>query len=146
MKKTLLVLVFAVILTGIIFTGCKSNKQKIETAQENVDDANEALDEANDAYLKDIEKYRIEAANKIAANEQITIDFNKRIETEKLEAQVEYKLKIAELDKKNTDLKKKMDDYKETGKENWEKFKKEFNKDMEELGKAFKDLTVKNSK
>ena len=27
----------------------------------------------------------------------------------------------------------------------WEKFKVEYNHDMDELGKAFKDLTVKNT-
>ena len=39
-----------------------------------------------------------------------------------------------------------MDEYNQEGKENWEKFKTEFSHDMDELGKAFKDLTVKNTK
>ena len=55
-------------------------------------------------------------------------------------------MKVADLDKKNSDMKKKMADYKASNKENWENFKTEFNHDMNELGQAFKDLTVKNTK
>jgi len=146
MKKTVLVVAIAMFLISSVFTACKSNEQKVEDAQDKVENANSDLDDANLEYYKEIEAYRKETADKIAANEQITIEFNKRIELEKLDAQAEYKLKIKELEQQNTDLEKRMADYKESGKENWEKFKKEFNKDMEELGKAFKDLTVKNTK
>jgi len=64
----------------------------------------------------------------------------------KKEAAADYKIKVDELEQKNSDLKKQMDDYKAEGKEKWEKFKTEFGHDMDELGNAFKDFTVKNVK
>lgn len=125
---------------------CNSSTDKVEDAQTNVVEANKELDEANMEYMADMEKYRAETAEKVAANEVIIKDFNARIASRKQDAQVEYKQKIAELELKNTDLKKKIDNYKQDGKENWEKFKIEFNRDMEELGKAFEDLAVQNVK
>ena len=125
---------------------CNSSTDKVEDAQTNVVEANKELDEANIEYMADMEKYRAETAEKVAANEVIIKDFNARIASRKQDAQVEYKQKIAELELKNTDLKKKIDNYKQDGKENWEKFKIEFNRDMEELGKAFEDLAVQNVK
>jgi hypothetical protein len=104
------------------------------------------LDIAQAEYMADMAKYKTETAEKIAANDLIIKDFNDRIASQKKDAKVEYKQKVASLEQKNTDMKKKMDDYKLEGKENWEKFKTEFNHDMDELGKAFKDLTVKNVK
>jgi hypothetical protein len=125
---------------------CNSSTDKVEDAQTDVVEANKELDEANIEYMADMEKYRAETAEKVAANEVIIKDFNARIASRKQDAQVEYKQKIAELELKNTDLKKKIDNYKQDGKENWEKFKIEFNRDMEELGKAFEDLAVQNVK
>lgn len=125
---------------------CNSSADKVEDAQTDVVEANKELDEANIEYMADMEKYRAETAEKVAANEVIIKDFNARIASRKQDAQADYKQKIAELELKNTDLKKKIDNYKQDGKENWEKFKIEFNRDMEELGKAFEDLAVQNVK
>lgn len=144
MKKSIIVV--AIFVFAIIVGACSSPTEKVEDAKVNVVEANKELDKANTEYMVDMAKYKTETAEKIAANEVIIKDFNARITSQKKDAQVEYKQKIAELEQKNTDMKKKMDDYKLDGKENWEKFKTEFNHDMDELGKAFKDLTVKNVK
>lgn len=104
------------------------------------------MEEATDDYQAEVAKYKIETADKIAANEKSIAEFNTRISTEKKEAREDYKKKIADLEAKNSDLKMKMDTYKADSKENWEKFKVEFSRDMDELGQAFKDLTVKNVK
>ena len=103
-------------------------------------------DEANTDYQVEVDKYRLETAEKIAENEKSIKEFNLRVASEKKEAREDYKKKIAELEAKNSDLKMKMDNYKADSKENWVKFKVEFSRDMDELGAAFKDLTVKNVK
>ena len=118
----------------------------MENAEEKVEAATEDLNDANEAYQKEIDTYRREADEKIAANNKSIAEFNARIALEKKDAQDDYKRQIAALEQKNSDLKKKMDDYKADGKEKWEQFKTEFSRDMDELGKAFKDLTVKNVK
>lgn len=144
MKKTILMLTASLLITGGIVTGCNTPAEKVEKAQQEVDEANNKLDKVTDEYQADIAKYRLEATERIAANEKSIAEFNARIDDQKKVAKADYTIKIAELEKKNTDMKKKMDDYKEDGKDKWEKFKLEFNHDLEELGKAFKDLTVKN--
>lgn len=146
MKTTFVALAIFTFITSTLILSCNSAEKKVENAQTDVVDANKDLEKANEDYMAEVAAYKKETAEKIAANEQSIIEFNARIATEKKDARVAYKQKIAELEMKNTDMKKKMDDYKEDGKENWEKFKTEFNHDMDELGKAFKDLTVKNVK
>jgi len=146
MKKTILVFAAIACISGPLLTSCNTPSEKVENAQEDVKDAKMDLKEANEDYLVDVENYRKETAEKIAANNQSIAEFKARKEADKKEAREEYNEKVAKLEQKNTDLQKKMDDYKMDGKDNWEKFKIEFNHDMEELGQSFKDLTVKNTK
>lgn len=146
MKKSILIVAVSALIGGGILISCNTPAEKVENAENKVAEANNNLDSANKAYLADIENYRKETADKIAANEKSVADFNERIETEKKETRAEYKKKIAELNKKNSDMKKRMDDYKADGKGKWEIFKAEFSHDMDGLGKAFKDLTTKNVK
>lgn len=143
MKKSILVIAAS---TFIAVVSCNSPVEKVKNAQEDVAVANENLDKANQEYIADISNYRKEVAQKIEANNASIADFKSRIEHEKKETRAEYMKKMEELEMKNSDAKKKMDEYNQEGKDNWEKFKTEFNHDMDELGKAFKDLTVKNTK
>jgi hypothetical protein len=146
MKKSILMLAAFAVMAATTLTGCNSPAKKVEEAQNDVKEANKDLAKANEEYLADIESYRKETAEKIAANDKSIAESNARIKEQKREAAVDYKMKIAKLEQTNSDMKKHMDEYKAEGKEKWEKFKTEFNHDMEELGKAFKDLTVKNVK
>jgi len=146
MKKSILVFSAFALMAAMGLTGCNSPAKKVEEAQNDVKEANKGLAKANEEYLEDMESYRKETADKIAANDKSIAEFNSRIKEQKREAAADYKLKISKLEQKNSDMKKHLDEYKAEGKENWEKFKTEFNHDMEELGKAFKDLTVKNVK
>jgi len=146
MKKTILLITSSALLFAGMLTSCYSSAEKVENAQDNVAEANKDLNIANQEYLADIEAYKKEATARIDANNQSIAEFNKRIESKKLDAKIDYQKKIAELDQKNSDLKKKLDNYKADGKDNWEKFKEEFSRDVENIGQAFKDLTVKNVK
>lgn len=146
MKLSLLTLsAFSLFALGT-FNGCNTPAEKVEKAETKVAEANKDLDQANEEYTADIEKYRVENAAKVAANDKALAEFKIRIASEKKETREAYLKKIAELEKKDSDLKKRLADYKATGKDNWQIFKTEFNHDMDELGKAFKDLTVKNVK
>lgn len=137
MKKSIFMLASLILITSSILTSCNTPAEKVENAKENVDKANFDLYEANQEYLADVEKYRKESADKIAANNKSIAEFKARIAQEKKEAQVTYSQRITVLEQKNSDLKKKMDVFKAESKEQWEKFKEEFSKDMDELGTAF---------
>jgi septal ring factor EnvC (AmiA/AmiB activator) len=144
MKKSILTL--AAIAGISIITSCSSPAQKVEIEEKNVINANKDLDEANVEYMTEVDRYRKETADRIAANEKNIADFNLRIEHEKKDAKADYEKKIADLEKKNSDMKMKMADYKADSKENWAAFKAAFNRDMDDLGDALKKLTTNEPK
>jgi PBP1b-binding outer membrane lipoprotein LpoB len=147
MKKIILTVALPTLLgVALIFTSCSTPAEKVKDAKENVVEAKKDLKDAKEAYLADIVTYRKYVAERIETNNQSIVAFTKLIENQKVEARKDYKLKIAELEKKNSDLKKRLNDYKENGQSNWETFKIEFDRDMEALGLAFKNLTVNNVK
>ncbi len=141
MKITILAL--AVITSFSI--SCTTPAEKVEKAEVKVEEANNNLDKANAEYLADIEKYKAETGVKIAENEKTIAEFKLRIAKGKKEDRAMYDLKIAELELKDIEMKKRMDNYQPSTIDNWQLFKAEFSHDMDELGKAFKDLTVKNT-
>ena len=145
MKSSLRMLPATILLAAALLSSCNTPAQKVENAQEAVIDAKQDLKQAREAYTLDIENYRKETAERIAANNRTIAAFNERIASQKKEAKEDYRKTIAELEQKNTDMKKRMEEYKEDGRENWDVFKAEFNRDMEKLGQAFKAFTVRNT-
>jgi uncharacterized protein YhaN len=145
MKKFIWPIAVSFLFSGILFTSCNSPSQKVENAEANVEAAQKDLEKAQQEYLADVENYRRQTALKIQANNKSISDFNASVEAEKAEVKAAYKMKVAELEKKNNDLQLKLDGYKAENKDKWEAFKMEFNRDMDQLGTALKDLTVRNN-
>ena len=143
--KTVLLASFG-LLMGSISMSCNSPAKKVENAEDKVLEANKDLNQANQEYVTDIENYRKETAEKVAANEKTIADFNLRIASEKKVAKMDYQKQVAVLEKQNSDLKMRLENYKEEGKEKWEIFKTKFTHDMEVMGDALKNLTVKKGK
>jgi TolA-binding protein len=144
MKKSILkftVTAFAII---TVLVSCSSPAEKVEKAETKVMEANNNLDSAIKNYQTDMNAFRIETANRIAANEKTIAEFNLKTAKDKKEARADYLKKMAVLEKKNAELKKKLADYKDDGDDKWKTFKAEFNKEMEDLGKSIKDLTSKH--
>lgn len=133
-----------ILVSGLLLTSCKNSAEKVVDAQEDVNEAEQKLAEEKQAFLMDVEAYKKENADKIAANEKSIDDFNARIAKQKKEARVAYQKQIEELNQKNSDMKMKMESFKTESQDDWEKFKVEFNQDMEELGVAFEGFTKKN--
>jgi hypothetical protein len=146
MKKSIVQFAVSACSVAFIAIGCSSPAEKVEKAQEQVVEANNNLDTAIKNYQADINAYRIETANRIAANELAIANFNEKIANEKKEAKADYLKKIAALEKRNADMKIKLAEYKEDGDDKWKTFKAEFNKEMDDLGKSIKDLVTKDKK
>jgi hypothetical protein len=144
MKKSIVQFVVSACSIAFIAIGCSSPAEKVENAQEQVVEANNNLDTAIKNYQADINAYRIETANRIAANELAIAKFNVKIANEKKEAKADYLKKIAALEKRNTEMKVRLQDYKDDGDSKWKTFKAEFGKEMDDLGKSIKDLTTKD--
>ena len=144
MKKSSMPIMASIFLSTILTISCASPSEKVENAKEEVVEANNNLDTAIKNYQADINAYKIETANKIAANELAIKNFNLKIEKEKKEVRAIYLSKIEALEKKNTDMKNKLDGYQDDGNDKWKTFKAEFSKEMDDLGKSIKDLTKKD--
>lgn len=143
MKKTVLILTIGGLISGVMLTGCDSPAQKVENAQNTVTEANKSLDKANADYQTDIDNYRKQTADKIAANNKSYADFKERMEKEKKNIKADNQKKLDAIEQKNSDLQKKMDDFKASTKENWEAFQSDFNRQMDGLAQDFKDLENK---
>jgi hypothetical protein len=146
MKKRIFKIATLVFMGVAILTGCETSAEKVAKAEINLSQANKDLDEAQEEYVADIENYKKETDEKIAANEKSITEFEARITNEKKEAKDDYNKKIIALQQKNIDMKKRMDDYKADGKEKWELFKADFTKGMNDIGESLRDLTSKHSK
>ncbi len=130
---------------GVVLTiaSCTSTPtEKLVIAQETAKQANNDLEKAKVEYLNEIDSYRKDANDKIAANEKSIAEFKARVANEKNDVRAEYKLKIAELDLKNSDMKKQINDYKADSKDKWENFKIQFTKSLNDLGVSFKNLAA----
>jgi phosphoenolpyruvate-protein kinase (PTS system EI component) len=144
--KNSIILFSVFLLTGVsLVQSCESSAEKVKEENENVQEANENLEEAKREYEADMVKFKEDQLVAIAENEKSIQDFKMKIASDK-KVTAEYKDEILNLEMKNQMLSQKMDGYQGQSKENWEAFKVEYKHDMESFGKAFKDLTTKNTK
>ena len=153
-NRSVFFLTIATLISGSIFTGCKSNSDKEADAIENVQEANDDLDAVTDQANKDAstkandaewQTYKEEANKTIAENEARIEELKSAMKKPGKTFDATYAKSIGALEERNTNLKTKISDY-ENNQTDWESFKREFDSDMSGLGQAFKDLTVNNRK
>lgn len=144
MKYSIIMISTFALLAAAYFTSCNTSGTQLKNSEYKVTEAKKDLSDANAEYLEDLKKYRADADIQIEKNKDSIKEFKARVSSEKKEAQVGYELKIAELEKKNTEMKKKLDQYSGKSADQWESFKTEFNRDMKNLGDAFRDMTANN--
>lgn len=136
MNKSIVILA---ILTGIIFTSCKTAQQKEEMAKENVINANQDLKDTKISNANEWLTFKRESQEKILDNEKritkLKVEMNKPGST----FDGLYRTRIEKLEAKNTELKMKLDSYNGNETE-WNTFKNDFNRDIDEIGKNIKDL------
>lgn len=145
MKNKLSRLAALVFISSTLLSACDMQDKKTEKSQEVVQDAKQNVAEANLELNKAIEEFKVESAELIVANEKKIAEFKDKIAVENAENKAKLEKKLAELEQKNKEMKAKLAAYKNSGNGQWDAFKTEFNHDMKELGKAFSDLTVKNT-
>lgn len=146
MKKSILTITALTCISLLSLTSCDNTAQNVADAKSEVKEANMDLEKANKEHEAEVEKFRKEAAEKIAENEKSIAEFKARKAADKKIATDDYNKKLEALEHKNSDMKKQMDDYKFTSEEKWELFKTEFSNGLSEIGKAFTDLTASNDK
>ena len=154
MKKFIYTFAVTAFLAVMVFTSCKSNTEKEADATEKVIDANENLDAVNEDINDDEAKkandmewqtYKEEVNTSVAANEVRIAELKAALKKPGNTFDSNYSKSIQSLEDRNASLKLKIKNY-ENNQTDWDSFKREVDSDMTELGKAFKDLTVKNTK
>jgi predicted nucleic acid-binding Zn-ribbon protein len=143
MKVTLFKIVFTASVLAFAVTSCSDELAK--TSNENVNNTGANAD-ADKMRAEEMEAYKKESRDKIAANEKIVSDLKARVNMSTQDARDNYNRKIEMLEKRNNELKAKLESLQDRTAEEWNEFKKEFNHDMSELGEAFEDLTKNNVK
>ncbi len=153
MKKTFFTLTSIFLGSIALLLSCKEAKTKVEKAEIKVQEAKQDLVESKeDLYYVQLDtiinynQYRLEAEKAIIDQEKKIKEYKIKKAKEQKEFNDEYNKKLLDLENKNKQLKKRLAEYKDTGDDKWLNFKKEFNHDMNEFGKAFKDLTIENTK
>jgi hypothetical protein len=142
MKKILLAFAALTFIAGMALTGC-SNSAQNASANNSTKDTIIKGDVDSLVYISDIETYKKQTNDSIAANQKSIDEFNTRIANEKEEDREEYKEKITELNRKNSDLKRRLDEYKADGKAKWIAFKTGVDTDMHKLGRSITELKNK---
>ena len=146
MKKSILHIAIAAIITAVLLTSCKSSANKVDAAQDNVTEAKVELNKANDELAIEVAKFQAESDSQIVSNQNTIAEINKSIANEKKEVKEKFETRIAELESKNKEMKKKISEYKAESKDNLESFRNELRHDMNELGQALRDFTKDNKK
>ncbi|MDD2584392.1 MAG: hypothetical protein PHE99_05565 [Bacteroidales bacterium] len=153
MKIPILYITSIFLISLTMLSGCKSRAQKVENAEDKVQDVKKDLaDSKKELYqirldtISNYEQFKIEAHKIIIVQKKNIADFKAVLASKKRDINADYDKKLLELENKNSELKKKLADYKDDGQDKWDAFKKEFSYDIKELGKAFKDLTIQNTK
>ncbi|MGM0622160.1 MAG: hypothetical protein ACQETJ_13995 [Bacteroidota bacterium] len=141
-----------ILFTGMLFTSCNSQSEKVENAEDNVLDAKKAvikaeseLSQTRQDSITDFQQFKTKYQNQISANEKSIADLRSNIEGAIKENKASYEKKVAELEEKNNALKTKLNDYNEEKKNQWQSFKTEFKRDMDELGEAFSAFTINSN-
>lgn len=130
MKKSIGLMVASLLLSGAVFTSCKSNAEKVEDAQEDVVDAKENemdaqqdLNEAKYENASDYEQFKKATKVVIAENETRIAEFKVKLKDETVANKAKFQANVDALEKRNDQLKDDIDDFKEGANEDWNAFK-----------------------
>lgn len=147
MKAIIFALAAAAFIGGVSFSGCQTEAQREEAAQDRLD-ASQVVEDAKAvkvANTKEWQEFKSEFEAKIQDNEIRIFELKEKMKKSGKAMDEVFAQRIETLEQKNKDLRIRIANF-DQSQTDWESFKREFNHDMDELGKALKDLTVDNKK
>ena len=155
MKKIQLIIISITIATVGIFTGCDFYADRVESAQLSKIETERELGITRSEIQDEIQKFRIEMADKIKENNRSIADIkskinrgdrwsvteiNRKINRGDRSVRVTQEARIMELQAENRELKRSIDNYSDLNRNNWDSFREEFKEDIEELGISFNNF------
>ena len=139
MKKSLFLITTIALMFAFFVQSC-DRTDKMERAQTDLIEAERDLDIAQTEVAADVRIYRQETANDIRENNLAIADIKKKIQDEDAERRASLEVRIAELERTNSDLKRQIDNYSVTNRDHWDNFKDQFSSDMNDLGNSLNDF------
>ena len=132
---------FAILMAGMILTGCQTPAQKEDAAKENVQNAKEELKDAKQEVNAEYPAFKRDAEVQINANETRIATLREKLNASGGKAPLDpmRKQRIDDLEKRNAELRSRLYGY-EKERSDWETFKAGFNADMRKLDNAFTDF------
>lgn len=147
MRKTGIVGIAILILTGLSLAYCESYTKKVnneflraELEKRCLPDKEENFVSTQKDYNSDFEKFIKAANHKINGNEKIISELSKSLNMDNNTSALNTQDEIVVVGKKNYDLKMKLDYYVEEGKGNWKTFKDDLNNDLSDLDLAINEI------
>lgn len=139
--KNLLFGITTIILISLFLTqACDRPSNDIESAETSVIEAERDLEMALSEIEADVRIFRQEIANEIRENNLAIVDIKEKIEDEEAEIKAAHEVRIAGLERTNTELKRQIDNFRITNRSSWDDFKKQFSNSMDDLGNSLDDF------
>lgn len=148
MKKTLIIPLLTVILTGNLLSSCDSDyvDVKPEIYSMNIEkkeiiDSKGEVATAQKSLNSDFEKF-IQKANAIIDRNRLNIsELNAQVEDKRFETKNKTLSIVCGMYNKNEALKERLNNYVATGSGNWKIFESELKGELHELSKTYNDVT-----
>ena len=153
MKKIQLIIISITIATAGLFASCDFYADRVESAQLSKIETERELGVTRSEIQGEIQKFRIEMADKIKENNRSiagikskinrgdrwsVTEINRKISRGDRSVRVTQEGRILGLQSENREMKRIMDNYSDLSRHNWDSFKKEYTSDMETLGNSLK--------
>jgi hypothetical protein len=152
MKKIVLRLLVAGLVSAIFFTACQSASDKSTAVRkENIADTKADLSYSlNDSLAGELsdsltlwQQFKKESTEKINDNKMRIAALKASIAGKAEDVKADYQKSINDLEEKNDRLKRKLAEYKNDKKEDLEAFKQKMNNDINDIGKSLKNFKIK---
>jgi TolA-binding protein len=140
MKNSILLITTFTILFAFTALSCDNSANKMERAQTDLIEAERDVNIAQAEIEADVRIYRQEMADDIRENNVAIADIKREIQNEDPESRAAHEVRIAELERSNSDHKQRIDNYSITNRDSWDSFKKSFSSSMDDLGNSLNNF------
>lgn len=140
MKNPLIGIITITLLSLFLTQACERASNDVQNAESSVIEAERDLEIAQSEIEADVRIYRQEIANKIRENNIAIAEIKEKIQDEEPEIKAAHEVRIANLERLNSELKREIDNFRVTNRDSWDDFKDQFSDSMDDLGNSLENF------
>jgi hypothetical protein len=140
MKNPLIGIITITLLSLFLTQACDRASNDVQNAESSVIEAERDLEIAQSEIEADVRIYRQEIANKIRENNIAIADIKEKIQDEEPEIKAAHEVRIANIERLNSELKREIDNFRVTNRDSWDDFKDQFSDSMDDLGNSLENF------